>query len=96
MIIPSKIILQYCLTEKSSIQEKKLNKYTFFVHQKSNKHTITYSIEKFFNVKVEKINIVNRKGKLKLHKSKKAPSGYTSKRKIAIITLAKNNTINIK
>jgi len=61
---PYDIIIRPVLTEKSydQLQEKK---YTFLVDINSNKTEIKQAIEAIFDVKVEKINTVRRKGKLK-------------------------------
>ena len=84
------IILEPIITEKTANMEAD-GKYAFKVANKANKTEIKSAIEKKFNVKVEKINIVNS------HPKKKRVgkyTGMTSKYKKAIITLAKGNTIS--
>lgn len=84
------IILAPIITEKTANMEAD-GKYAFKVANKANKTEIKNAIEKKFNVKVEKINIVNS------HPKKKRVgkyTGMTSKYKKAIITLAKGNTIS--
>ena len=84
------IILAPIITEKTASMEAD-GKYAFKVANKANKTEIKSAIEKKFNVKVEKINIVNS------HPKKKRVgkyTGMTSKYKKAIITLAKGNTIS--
>ena len=84
------IILAPIITEKTANMEAD-GKYAFKVANKANKTEIKSAIEKKFNVKVEKINIVNS------HPKKKRVgkyTGMTSKYKKAIITLAKGNTIS--
>ena len=52
------IIIEPLMTEKASA-EMALNKYTFKVSEKANKVEIKKSIEEIFNVKVDKINLIN-------------------------------------
>ena len=77
------IILKPVLTEKAydGIADKK---YTFIVKKNANKTEIKDAVEKIFGVKVEKVNTVSCKGKLKRMGRN---SGYTPDRKKAIVTL---------
>ncbi len=77
------IILKPVLTEKAydGIADKK---YTFIVKKDANKTEIKDAVEKIFGVKVEKVNTVSCKGKLKRMGRN---SGYTPDRKKAIVTL---------
>ncbi len=79
------------ITEKSTILSEQ-NKTVFKVHNKANKKTIKKNIEKLFNVKVIKINIINRKRKLKMKQGRKS---YKSGYKKAIITLKKGQSIDL-
>ena len=84
-------IINPIITEKSTILSEQ-NKTVFKVHSKSNKKTIKKNIEKLFKVSVIKINIINRKRKLKMKQGKKSfKSGY----KKAIITLKKGQSIDL-
>ena len=58
------IIIKPVLTEKGydGIADKK---YTFIVKKTANKTEIKLAVEKLFGVKVESVNTVNCKGKLK-------------------------------
>ena len=64
----------------------------FKVHSKANKKTIKKNIEKLFKVNVVKINIINRKAKLKMKQGRKS---YKSGYKKAIITLKKGQSIDL-
>ncbi len=71
------VILYPYLTEKALKLAEKENKVTFIVDQKANKIQIKQEIEKKFNVKVEKVNIVimrdgRKKAYVKLKKEYKA------------------------
>jgi large subunit ribosomal protein L23 len=79
------------ITEKATILSEQ-NKTVFKVHNKANKKTIKKNIEKLFKVNVIKVNIINRKRKLKLKQGKKTfKSGY----KKAIVTLKKGQSIDL-
>ena len=84
------IILAPVITEKSYLMESE-GKYTFKVANKANKTEVKQAIEKKFNVKVEKVNIVNSHPK---HKRVGRYEGMTSRYKKAIVTLAKGSTIS--
>ncbi|MDN7243756.1 MULTISPECIES: 50S ribosomal protein L23 [Caryophanaceae] len=71
------------ITEQSSevMAEKK---YTFEVDTRANKTQVKQAVQEIFGVKVEKVNIMNYKGKFK-RMGKHA--GYTNKRRKAIVKL---------
>ena len=74
------------LTEKSLALQTEENKYTF-----ANKTEVKIAVEKLFNVKVEKVNIMNVKPKAK---RMGRYEGKTNKRRKAIVKLAEGNSIN--
>ena len=79
------------ITEKATILSEQ-NKTVFKVHAKANKKTIKKNIEKLFKVNVIKVNIINRKAKVKMKQGRKShKSGY----KKAIITLKKGQSIDL-
>ena len=79
------------ITEKATILSEQ-NKTVFKVHQKANKKSIKSNIEKLFKVNVIKVNIVNKKSKLKMRQGRKSfKKGY----KKAIITLKKGQSIDL-
>ncbi|MBM9433772.1 50S ribosomal protein L23 [Flaviflexus equikiangi] len=59
---PRDIIIRPIVTEKSYRLEEE-GKYVFEVAPTSNKTEIKIAIEKIFNVKVDSVNTMNRKGK---------------------------------
>ena len=79
------------VTEKSTnISEQ--NKIVFKVPSKANKKNLKKSIEKIFKVDVTKINIINKRNRIKLTRGKKIKvQGY----KKAIITLKKGQNIDL-
>ena len=79
------------VTEKATILSEQ-NKTVFKVHSKANKKTIKKNIEKLFNVSVIKVNIINRKAKVKMKQGKKS---YKSGYKKAVVTLKKGQSIDL-
>ena len=84
------IIKSPVMTEKST-NLNQFNKYSFIVSKNSSSHEIKQAIENIFKVKVEKINTLVIRGKLK---SFKGSLGYKKDYKKAIVTLAEGNTID--
>ena len=84
-------ILSPIVTEKSTnISEQ--NKIVFKVPVKVNKKIVKKSIEKIFKVNVTKVNIINKKNRIKTTRGKKIKvKGY----KKAIITLKKGQNIDL-
>lgn len=77
------IIKRPVITERSTdIMADK--KYTFEVDVKANKTQVKDAVEQIFGVKVEKVNIMNYKGKFKRMGKF---GGYTNKRRKAIVKL---------
>ena len=84
-------ILFPVITEKST-NLSSLNKIVFKVPNTANKKKIKKNIEKIFKVNVTKVNIVNKKTRLKLTRGRKVKViGY----KKAIITLKKGQNIDL-
>ena len=81
------IILRPVLSEKAydGIATKK---YTFIVKKTANKTEIKLAVEKLFGVKVESVNTVNCKGKLKRMGRNE---GFTPAYKKAIVQLSKDS-----
>ena len=84
-------ILSPVVTEKSTNMSE-FNKVTFKVPLSSNKNSLKKSIEKLFKVNVTKVNIVNKKSRIKVSRGKKIKKkGY----KKAIVTLKKGQNIDL-
>jgi large subunit ribosomal protein L23 len=81
------VIKRPVITERSAdlMTEKK---YTFEVNVKATKTHVKKAIEEIFEVKVEKVNIMNYKGKFKRMGKF---GGFTNKRRKAIITLTQDS-----
>ena len=84
-------IISPIVTEKSTnISEQ--NKIVFKVPVKANKKNLKKNIEKIFKVNVTKVNIINKKNRIKLTRGKKIKvKGY----KKAIVTLKKGQNIDL-
>lgn len=79
------ILIEPVITEKASGLTQR-NVYAFKVHLHSNKYQIADALEKLYKVKVDTINIVNRKGKIRKVGRKMEPK-QLSGIKIAYIKL---------
>lgn len=81
------IIKRPVITERSSdlMAERK---YTFDVDVRANKTQVKNAIEEIFGVKVEKVNVMNYKGKFK---RMGRYAGYTNKRRKAIVKLTEDS-----
>lgn len=86
------IIIRPIITEKSMKIMDAENKITFEVAKGSNKTEIRQAIEEIFNVKVEKVNVMNC-----LPKTKRVGryTGKTNAVRKAIITLAEGQEIKL-
>ncbi|GLH65605.1 50S ribosomal protein L23 [Parageobacillus sp. G301] len=80
---PRDIIKRPIITE-NTMNLTAQKKYTFEVDVKANKTEVKEAVEKIFGVKVKKVNIMNYKGKFK---RVGRYSGYTNRRRKAIVTL---------
>ena len=79
------------ITEKSTNLSEQ-NKIIFKVPHKANKKNLKKNIEKIFKVNVTKINIINKKSKIKLTRGRKIKvSGF----KKAIVTIKKGQNIDL-
>ncbi|MBK3496586.1 50S ribosomal protein L23 [Viridibacillus sp. YIM B01967] len=85
------ILKRPVITERSS-ELMAENKYTFDVDTRANKTEVKDAVESIFGVKVEKVNIMNYKGK---YKRVGKFGGYTNKRRKAIVKLVAGNEIEL-
>jgi len=89
---PRDIIIEPVVSEKAYDGIDLLNAYTFIVDPRAKKTEIRHAIEEIFDVKVRKVNTINRRGK-------KRRTGYKVGKqpdtKRAIVTLADGDKIDI-
>jgi large subunit ribosomal protein L23 len=89
---PINVIIRPLVTEKSTHQQATRNAYTFEVNRDANKVQISQAIEKLYNVKVEVVRTLNRKGKPRRAKYRMTK---TSDWKRAIVVLAEDSRIEL-
>lgn len=95
-----KILIRPLYTEKMSILEETQRKYAFQVENTSNKIQIKKAVEDKFDVKVEKVATMNRKGKAKKMSVRSGgraiqTQGFQSSWKRAVVTLKEGFTIDL-
>ena len=85
------VIIAPVITEKATLASER-NQVIFRVAKNVTKPEIKEAVEKLFNVKVESVNTLVRKGK---YKSSRGHAGYQSDVKNAIVTLAEGHRIDV-
>lgn len=85
------VILAPVITEKATMASE-LNRVTFKVHKDATKPQIKAAVESLFNVKVEGVNTLVRKGKTKFFRGRR---GTQSDVKKAIVRLAEGHSIDV-
>ncbi len=85
------LIIAPVITEKATLASEQ-NKVIFKVRRDATKPQIKAAIERLFDVKVESVNTVLRKGKRKTFKGVR---GVQSDVKRAVVTLAEGQTIDV-
>ena len=86
------IILRPIITEKSMKLQAEENKVTFEVKKGANKTAVKQAVEEIFDVKVEKVNIMNCRPK---DKRVGRYQGKTRAVRKAIVKLAEGDEINL-
>jgi large subunit ribosomal protein L23 len=83
------------VTEKSSYQSGRLNKYSFIVADDATRKQVKDAIETLYDVSVERVNIINTSAKrgrrIRSRRLLVRKAGY----KKAIVTLAEGQTLQI-
>ncbi len=85
------VILSPVVTEKSTLLSE-FNQVMFKVARTASKPQIKEAVEKLFEVKVEAVNTLNRKGKVKIFRGRK---GRQSDTKFAVVTLKDGERIDV-
>ena len=90
---PRDVVLPPVVSEKSyGLFDS--NVYTFIVHRSASKPEIRDAVQSIFEVKVEKVNTANRKGKRKRNR-KTGKFGRRPDTKRALVTLAEGSSIEL-
>lgn len=95
MVLQDKIIKEFCVTEKATVLAANLNQYVFEVALNANRIEIGKAIAALFNVKVKRVNILNRAGRIKRSRVARGRLGKTAAIKRAIVTLEPGEKIEI-
>jgi len=95
MMTADKILLEYRVTEKAANLAANLNQYTFEVAPGANRKEVARAVAKVFNVEVVKVNIMNKKPKLKIDRTRRGRPGTKGGHKKAIVTLKEGDAIEI-
>lgn len=93
MHLPTQIIRNVRLTEKSALLSEGLNKYVFEVAPHANKIEIRKAVEQLFGRSVVSVNTLHVAGKERRRRT--AHAGRTAHWKKAVVTLAKGETIEL-
>ncbi len=89
---PRDIVFEPVVSEKSYDLIQDFNTYTFLVDKRANKTEIKQAIAEIFDVRVTRVNTINRKGKVKRTGWK---MGKRRDTKRALVTLAVGSSIDI-
>lgn len=92
---PYLVIKRPVISEKANIQQERYNQYSFEVDRNANKHEIRDAIERLFSVTVESIRVMNVRGKKRRMGLRRRKGGMTSSWKKAIVTLPKDQSIDL-
>jgi large subunit ribosomal protein L23 len=80
------------ITDKAYRLNSKLKQLVVQVHMEANKSLVSEALEKLFNVKVDKVRIIIRKGKQRLSNKRRVIQGQAVKK--AIVTLKEGYSID--
>jgi large subunit ribosomal protein L23 len=90
---PHNILIRPVVSEKSySLMDE--NVYVFVVDPSATKIDVRYAVEQTFGVKVDKVNTLNRKGKVKRNRRTNTV-GHRADTKRAIVTLREGDSIDL-
>ena len=89
---PRDIVFEPVVSEKSYDLIQDYNTYTFIVDKRANKTEIKQAIAEIFDVRVTRVNTINRRGKMKRTGWK---MGKRPDTKRALVTLAVGSSIDI-
>lgn len=86
------IIIGPVISDKAYKLNQRFKKLALKVHPAANKPMVKEALEKLFNVKVDKVNIVARAGKNKKIRGRSVTGKYSKR---AIITLAEGYSLDL-
>ena len=91
-LTPQHVILRPLVTEKGIHRANRHNAYSFEVATEANKADVSRAVEELFNVKVEKVAVKNRLGKVRRGRNRQS---MTKPWKKAVVTLKADFKINL-
>ena len=80
----NRMIVRPIITEKATRAREQFGKYVFEVIENASKRGIRHAVERLFNVKVRKVNLVRHHGKMRRVRTR---PGWTSDTKRAVVTV---------
>lgn len=95
MKTPYDILKRPLVTEKTAYQSRKLHQYVFEVQENATKTDVKTAVEKAFDVRVEKVNIINVPAKRGRRARSRRVAIRNSAYKKAIVTLNAEDRIAI-
>jgi large subunit ribosomal protein L23 len=87
------VIKNPVISDKAYRLYKDFKKVVFNIHISANKAIVAHAVKALFEVEVESVRILRRKGKRKV--SKKRSVSFDAEQKRAIVTLKKGYVINV-
>lgn len=95
MASPDKVLLEYRITEKSTLLTSNVNQYTFEVARQASRTEVARAVEAAFGVKVAKVNTLNKKAKRVRNRTDRSSFGLKPSFKKAIVTLKEGDKIEL-
>jgi large subunit ribosomal protein L23 len=90
----TQVLLRPLISEKCTFLKEKVNQVAFYVRKDANKIEIRKAVEEAFGVKVEAVNVVNKKPQAKtFSRGRKRLAGRVPGYKKAYVTLARGSKI---
>ena len=94
--MPKSILIKPVLTEKMTTLQEQKNQYAFEVDIHATKIEIVNAVQKKFNVKVDSVRTQVLKGKSRAQFTRRGRfHGFKPNRKRAVVTLSKDNKIDL-
>ena len=95
MLPPNKVIKEYRVTEKATELAANHNQHIFEIYSGVNRIDVARAVERLFDVKVARVNILIQKGKRVRNRSVRGRKGKRPDVKKAIVTLKEGHAIEL-
>ena len=90
--MPQNVVIQNWITERTTTIQSEEGRYAFKVDARANKYEIRDAVEKLFKVKVDSVNVMSVRGKIRRVRYR---PGFTPSWKKALIKLKPGFTIEL-